>query len=446
MEKLFGTNGIRIEFLEGKYDLTRLTRIGGAIASFFGGGEVLMGRDARSTSQALSRIIGGVLSMHGVEVHDMGLVPTPVLQYLVKAGGYAGGVMITASHNPPQYNGIKVMGSDGVEVSRDEERRIESLYGEARPAKSFNYVKPIINVELDYLLKQYEEHLYDLLPMDAIKGRFTLAADFANSVASLVLPRVLEGLGIRLKSINGHLSGLFPGRTPEPRQDTLAETARAVKELGVDFAVAFDGDGDRSMFMTSEGEVIPGDRSGVILANALLEESGGGYVVTPVSSSSMVKAEVERRGGKLVWTRVGSVDVSHTLMEIGGLCGFEDNGGFIWPRHHPVRDGISTTILMMHVLSRGGKSLSQYYSELPRMYIHRDRLEVPRDKALAVVDAIRREVGDAVTIDGVRADYGDSWFLVRPSGTEDVLRITIEASSEERLEELRKWLYSFISR
>lgn len=139
MEKLFGTNGIRIEFLEGKYDLTRLTRIGEAIASFFaGGGEVLMGRDVRSTSQALSRIIGGVLSMHGVEVHDMGLVPTPILQYLVKAEGYAGGVMITASHNPPQYNGIKVMGSNGVEVSRDEERRIESLYGgePGRPSRS----------------------------------------------------------------------------------------------------------------------------------------------------------------------------------------------------------------------------------------------------------------------------------------------------------------------
>jgi Phosphomannomutase len=125
MGKLFGTNGIRLEFLEGKYDLLQIARIGEAIASYFNGGEVLMGRDARTTGIAISNIISGILSMYGIEVHDMGLVPTPVLQYIVKAEGYDGGVMITASHNPPQYNGIKVMNKDGIEVSREEETRIE---------------------------------------------------------------------------------------------------------------------------------------------------------------------------------------------------------------------------------------------------------------------------------------------------------------------------------
>jgi len=445
MGKLFGTNGIRLEFLEGKYDLLQIARIGEAIASYFNGGEVLMGRDARTTGIAISNIISGILSMYGIEVHDMGLVPTPVLQYIVKAEGYDGGVMITASHNPPQYNGIKVMNKDGIEVSREEETRIEALYDEARPGKSYSEVKPIREIDAGYMLRTYEDHLLELFPSESIK-RFVIAADFANSVASLVLPRILEELGIRLKSINGHLSGLFPGRLPEPRQDTLLETAKAVREMGVDFAVAFDGDGDRSMFITGKGEVIPGDRSGLILAESLLDEEEGGYVVTPVSSSSMVKAEVEKRGGKVIWTKVGSVDVSHTLMRTGGICGFEDNGGFIWPRHHPVRDGISTTLLMMHVLSEKGKNLDQVYSELPSMFLYRDRIEMPRERAMRIIEAIQKEVSNAVTIDGVRVDYDDSWFLIRPSGTENVLRITIEAVSNDRLEELRKWIFSFISR
>lgn len=444
MGKLFGTNGIRLEFIEGKYDLVQITKIGEAIASYFNGGEVLMGRDSRTTGNAVSNIISGVLSMYGIEVHDMGLVPTPVLQYIVKAEGYNGGVMITASHNPPQYNGIKVMGKDGVEVSREEEAKIESLYNEARPGRSYNEVKPIREIDAGYMLRIYEEHLLGLFSRESIKRGFVIAADFANSVASLVLPRILESLDIKLKSINGHLSGLFPGRLPEPRQDTLAETAKAVRETGVDFAVAFDGDGDRSIFITGRGEVIPGDRSGLILAESLLEE-GQGYIVTPVSSSSMVKTEVEKKGGKVVWTRVGSVDVSHTLMKVGGICGFEDNGGFIWPRHHPVRDGISTTLLMMHVLSRLGKSLDQAYSELPSMFLYRDRIEMPRERAMRIIEAIQSKVSNAVTIDGIRVDYDDSWFLIRPSGTENVLRITIEATSNDRLEELRKWIFSFIS-
>ncbi|MGC8596555.1 MAG: phosphoglucosamine mutase [Thermocladium sp.] len=445
MGKLFGTNGIRLEFIEGKYDLVQITKIGEAIASYFNGGEVLMGRDSRTTGNAVSNIISGVLSMYGIEVHDMGLVPTPVLQYIVKAEGYDGGVMITASHNPPQYNGIKVMGKDGIEVSREEEAKIESLYNEAKPGRSYNEVKPIREIDAGYMLGTYEEHLLGLFSRESIKQGFVIAADFANSVASLVLPRILESLDIRLKSINGHLSGLFPGRLPEPRQDTLAETAKAVREAGVDFAVAFDGDGDRSIFITGSGEVIPGDRSGLILAESLLEEEGRGYIVTPVSSSSMVKTEVEKKGGKVVWTRVGSVDVSHTLMKVGGICGFEDNGGFIWPRHHPVRDGISTTLLMMHVLSRLGKSLDQAYSELPSMFLYRDRIEMPRERAMRIIEAIQSKVSNAVTIDGIRVDYDDSWFLIRPSGTENVLRITIEATSNDRLEELRKWIFSFIS-
>jgi len=153
----------------------------------------------------------------------------------------------------------------------------------------------------------------------------------------------------------------------------------------------------------------------------------------------VVKWAVEGAGGEVVWTRVGSVDVSHRVMEIGALCGFEDNGGFIWPRHHPVRDGISTTLLMMQVLAEQRARLSELNSRMPSMVTARERLEVDRETARKLVDKLRERDwgGEVITIDGIRVNYPDSWFLVRPSGTENLLRVTIEASNVEKFNNLR---------
>jgi phosphomannomutase/phosphoglucomutase len=154
----------------------------------------------------------------------------------------------------------------------------------------------------------------------------------------------------------------------------------------------------------------------------------------------VVKWAVEGAGGEVVWTRVGSVDVSHKVMEIGALCGFEDNGGFIWPRHHPVRDGISTTLLMMQVLAEQRAKLSELNSRMPSMVTARERLEMDRETARKLVDKLKEMDwgGEVITIDGVRVNYPDSWFLVRPSGTENLLRVTIEASNVEKFSKLRE--------
>ena len=439
MGRFFGTNGVRIRF-EGGYDIGFVVKFTEAIATYLGSGDVLVGFDARTTSMPLVGLIYGTLTLHGIGVDVIGPIPTPIHQYLVKAWRYKGGIMVTASHNPPQYNGIKVMGSDGVEVDRPIEDEIESIYvnGRFKAPSSFDKVGRLSILNVEDGLREYREHLLSLIDTKPIEARgFRIVADFANSVTSIALPYVLRGLNVKVLSLNGHIDGLFPGRLPEPRPDTLREASSLVPEAGADLGVAFDGDGDRSMFIDERGEVIWGDRTGAILALSMLKR--GDKVVTPVSSSIVVKWSVEGAGGQVVWTRVGSVDVSHTVVRLNALCGFEDNGGFIWPKHHPVRDGIATTLLMLQTLATEGATLSSLNAKMPKMYSARDRVEVDRSVARLVTEELAKLDwgGEKVTIDGVRVNYADSWFLVRPSGTEDLLRIIVEASSEASFNELR---------
>ncbi|MFP3259213.1 MAG: phosphoglucosamine mutase [Caldivirga sp.] len=441
MGRLFGTNGVRLEFTRGGYDPEFIVRLGKAIATYINNGDVLLGFDIRLTSLSIVGTLYGVLSMYGLGVDVIGPLPTPVHQYLTKAWGYRAGVMVTASHNPPHYNGIKLMGSDGVEVNRNIEEEVESIFYSGRFKETVDYrdIGRVRFINVEDGLREYREHLLSLVNVDLIKGRgFRIVADFANSVNSIALPYVLRGLNVKVTSINGHLDGEFPGRVPEPRPDNLNVASRAVVETSADFGVAYDGDGDRSLFIDEGGNVVWGDRTGTILALSMIKK--GDKVVTPVSSSIVVKWAVEGAGGEVVWTRVGSVDVSHKVMEIGALCGFEDNGGFIWPRHHPVRDGISTTLLMMQVLAEQRAKLSELNSRMPSMVTARERLEMDRETARKLVDKLRERDwgGEVITIDGIRVNYPDSWFLVRPSGTENLLRVTIEASNVEKFSKLRE--------
>ncbi|WP_048063059.1 phosphoglucosamine mutase [Caldivirga maquilingensis] len=440
MGKLFGTNGVRLEFTKGNYDPGFLVKLAGAVATYVNAGDVLLGFDVRVTSLPLVGVLYGVLSMYGINVDVIGPLPTPIHQYLTKAWGYRAGIMVTASHNPPHYNGIKLMDSNGVEVSRRVEEEVETIFFNGRYKETVDYrdIGAVRFINVEEGLRDYRDHLLSIINDEPIRRRgFRIVADFANSVNSIALSYVLRGLNVKVYSINGHLDGEFPGRNPEPRPENLNVASRAVVESSADFGVAYDGDGDRSLFIDEKGNVIWGDRTGTILALSMIKN--GDKVVTPVSSSVVVKWAVEGAGGRVIWTRVGSVDVSHKVIEEGALCGFEDNGGFIWPKHHPVRDGVSTTLLMMKVLSEEKAKLSELNARMPAMLTARERMEMSRDLAGKIVEALkgRNWGGEVITIDGLRVNYTDSWFLVRPSGTENLLRVVIEASSSDRFNTLR---------
>lgn len=438
MNKLFGTDGVRGVVNE---SLTPIfaARLGQAIGSFFGeGSRVLVGRDVRVGGEMVkSAVVAGLLSS-GVRVYDCGLAPTPAIQYATKAEGFDGAVAITASHNPRQYNGVKVIDSDGIEIPRDKEAVIEEIFFEERFSRVPWFKLTSGAREYHGVNDIYVRAVVESVDGGLIRSRgLRVVVDPANSVSSITSPRIARELGAKVYTVNGDLDPLFSGREPEPTPESISETARIAASLGADFAVAHDGDGDRAIFIDDRGRVLWGDRSACLLAKYLIERhpSGNRKVYTAVSSSTIVEEYLRERGVEVVWMRVGSVDISRAMKERGdALCGFEENGGFIYPLHQLVRDGGMALALMLELVAKWGRKLSELYDELPRMHAIKTKLPADRSRAQRAVEALRERYAGyrQVTIDGIKVIGEDFWFLVRPSGTEPILRVMVEARSEDR--------------
>ncbi|MCE4621241.1 MAG: phosphoglucosamine mutase [Desulfurococcales archaeon] len=442
MGKLFGTDGVR--GVVGRELTPELAlRLGRAIGAYFGSGaRVLVGRDVRSGGDMLaSAVISGMLA-EGVRVYYAGLAPTPAIQYNVKYLGFDGGVIVTASHNPPEYNGIKVVASDGVEISRKDEEIIEEYYFEGKASTlPWRSLSEDASLRTD-IIENYVNAITNNVDRDLIaKKGFKVVVDCANSVGALATPLVLRRLGVKVISVNCHLDPTFPGREPEPTPSTLALTARIVREAGADLGLGHDGDADRAILITETGEVLWGDRSGCLLtefaARVWRELPKRAY--TGVSSSIVVEDYLRPRGIEVVWTPVGSVVISRMIIEAGGaVSGFEENGGYMHIPHQIVRDGAMKAALTLYMMAHDNVKLGELAGKLPRYYTIKTKIPATRDEALCAVRAVKKHYSEyrLVTIDGVKV-MGDGWWvLVRPSGTEPVVRIMLEAKSKEEAERL----------
>ncbi len=416
-------------------------KVGCAIGTYFGSSHILMGYDVRTSNAFISRAVESGLISAGCNVYNVGLAPTPAIQFAVKQRRMDGAVIITASHNPPEYNGIKVVGRDAVEINREEEVKIERLFFEER----FNRPswKELGEVQfLPGILESYKAAVKGHIDVAAIRGRhFKVVVDPANSVGTLVTPGLLRELGCEVFTLNGNLDGHFPGRTPEPRPETLGGLSRTVKALGADLGVAHDGDADRCMFTDERGEVVVGDMAGSIILDYVLRRNPNAIVVTPISSSKMVEDIVHARGGRLIWTEVGSTTVTRRMIEVDSVISLEDNGGIFYGPHQPVRDGAITAALMLEILAKSRKPLSQLVQELPKYSIIKERIEVPNERKQYVLQRILEETSryKRLTIDGVKILFDDASLLVRPSGTEAIYRVFAEAKDETRARELAEW-------
>ena len=438
--RLFGTDGVRGVV---GVDLTPqfITRLSHAIASYFGeGSRILVGADYRAGSEAIKRIVEGTLIFAGLKVYDAGFIPTPALQYAVKTQGFDGGVMITASHNPPEYSGIKVIGPHGIEIGRDEERVIEEIFWTER-FRLASWRSFAENVEkYPFVIDIYVKGVLEKVDVERISKRgFKVLVDPANNVGALTTPRILKKLGAKPVVINGTLDHV-PARPPEPTPETLSEAALLVKSLGCDIGVGHDSDADRAIIIDDRGRAQWGDRSAALLAKHLVINRGErGRVYTGVSSSTIVEDVLRPLGVEVVWLKVGSVDIAHAMRRAGdALCGFEENGGFMYPKHQYVRDGGMTTALFLELLAYEGRASSDLFDELPRLHVIKTKYKMPREQAFRVVEMVKEEFkGERmITIDGVKVIHGDYWLLVRPSGTEPILRVMIEAKTESLAREL----------
>jgi phosphomannomutase/phosphoglucomutase len=381
--------------------------------------------------------VSGLLST-GCSVVDLGIAPTPTLQFMVPKLGCMTGIMITASHNPPEFNGIKVMENSGIEVSREVEAKIEDVYFEKRfRLADWNAIGEVS--EYDVAIREFVDAIKFHIDVAAIKrSNFTVVVDGANSVGSLVTPMLLRELGCKVISLNSQLDGDFPGRNPEPTPENLGDLKETVKSVGADIGIAHDGDADRATFVDEKGRHLWGDESFAIVASRVLSKKKGSTLVTPVSSGRLIEDIVEQAGAKIDWTVVGSVVVSHRLEETGAELGGEENGGIFYPPHQSVRDGAMTAAQVIEIMAVEGKKLSQIVAELPTYFSTKIKVPVPAEKKDALLDMLigLTEGQDRITIDGVKLMFDDGWTLMRPSGTEPLWRCFSEASTQKRADEL----------
>jgi len=439
-KRLFGTNGIRGVV---NRDLTPefVIKIGSAIGTFFKGGRLLVGYDGRTSNIMFAHAVMSGLTATGCDVYDVSTAPTPAIQYVVKKHKMDGAVIITASHNPPEYNGIKVAGNDGIEIAREDEIKIENTYFDEK-FKLAEWNKIGQTILLHGILDEYVEAVKTHINIKAIqKKRFHVVIDPGNGAGGLASPYLLRDLGCKVTALNANVDGTFPNRPSEPRPENLGDLATAVKTLGADFGVAFDGDADRSVFVDEKGEIHAGDRTFALIVKYFLLKNKGASIVTPVSSSYLVKEIADTYGGKIVWTKVGSTVVSQTMKKLKAKLGGEENGGVFYGPHQAVRDAAMTTALILDIMAKTGKKLSLLLGELPRYFIEKDKIGCPnrlKEPLLkAFTESMQKYKPD--TTDGVKLWFEDkSSILIRPSGTEPIFRFYAEAKTRQKAKQLVK--------
>lgn len=437
--KLFGSSGLRGIV---NVDLTPelAVKVGMAIGSFLRTGEVLVARDTRTSGLMIENALVSGLQACGVNVHCLGVLPTPALAYLTRGLGANAGVMITASHNPPQYNGIKVFDGAGMAYGEEEQNQIESLVrlGNFQLAEwhSLGEVQ-----ELDGG-SHYIEMVLENVKLD--KG-WRVVVDSGCGATGQIAPSIFKGLGCKVTALNAQPDGFFPGRSPEPNAENLKFLAETVKALNADMGVAFDGDGDRAAFIDENGVFMDFDRVLAAYAAYALEKSQAknGVVVTNVEASMCVERMVEQAGGRVFRTKVGDVYVARAVKELGAVFGGEPCGAWIHPQIHYCPDGILSAALLLKALEDEGKRLSEFISNVPTFPVLRKNIpcrnEVKHD-AVGVLDerlkaSFPKHVGVS-TVDGVRLALENGWVLVRASGTEPFIRLTVEGESLKAAEEI----------
>ena len=435
MAKFFGTNGIRGIFsedftLEFVHDMTL------AIGTYFKKGSVLIGYDGRDSSPAICKVVSSALNSIGIDCNITEIVPTPCLEFAVKALGYSGGIMITASHNPSHYNGIKPAAYDGVEISRDDELIIEDIY--LQKSWMQNPDRWGTTGKEDRTIDVYLKGIISHIDSKLIESKhFKVVLDLGNGAQAVSAPNFCKMLQCETFLINEKIDGSFPGRGSEPTPQNLSKLSESVITNNADVGIAFDGDGDRSIFCDNKGNILTGDKSALALMRHILKKNPNSLVVTCLNSCSNTEVLARKFNSKVIRTKVGSVEVSRKMVLTNALIGFEENGGFMYGKHNQVRDGCMTLALMLDLLATSEKSIYEYITSLPSSFTTKDKIACSPENVSKLIMALKSEFPNSDTTDGIKITIDPkNWVMIRPSGTEPIVRIYVESESQEKLDAL----------
>jgi len=440
--KLFGTSGVRGRISE-KVTPELASRLSLSFANFLGcSGSVAVGMDTRIQSKVLYHSCLSGLVMGGLNVIDLGVIPTPVLPHIIKFLKLNGGVMLTASHTPPQYCGMLFFGDYGGELTPNECLKLEKLFF-SNSLRTVNWNELGYIEHFDNAVEIYVQSILASFNVKQIRSKgFKVILDLCNSPYGPFFSELAARLGVHIFTLNDMPSGFFPGRGANLKIESLKYLSPLMVNLDFDVGLALDGDGDRCFFIDSEGNILSGDVAGSIFAGVELYNHGPGLIICPINTSKLILDVASKFNGSVKFTRVGPPAIIEALRIFQkALFAFEESGKYIWPTNILYGDPGFALCKMLQLLCKYN-SIWNVLSDFPRYFQVKLSVPCPDKIKVKVLSSIIHAASTfnpvkIVVVDGLKIHLADeSWILFRPSGTEPVFRIFVESTNKEVAEQL----------
>ena len=441
MTRLFGTQGFR-GIVNVELTSTIAHDLGYALAIHLGLGKTVgIGWDTRISSEMLVLAFSSGLMKGGCNVQQLGLVPTPLLSYALPRLRLDAGVMVTASHNPPEFNGFKLWAADGASFTSTMSQKVEDHYFTSTPAevswKTCGYL-----VQTEDFRPQYVRALKQQVDSGLIeKQQYKVVADCGGGAASTIIPTLLEAIGVQPELLFCTPDGHFQNRLPEPKAENLTRLMSTVKKTKADIGMAWDGDADRIVLVTETGRYLMGDRTFALATYHRLRHlpTKQKRIVTQVATSDVLGDVASAVGAELVTTCVGEPNIVLKMKEIDAQIGGEENGGVVYQGWSWTREGMLTALFILELMAQEAQTLEQLDKQFPTYYQVKDRIACMNSLKTPLMERISQQVpGDmeCELIDGVKLRSSMGWVLLRPSGTEPIFRIFAEAKTENHAKSL----------
>lgn len=434
MKSISGIRGIVGDGL----DPQNLVKFSAAFAEFCGYGKIIVGRDSRITGNYFSKVVCGTLEACGCEVIDIGIVPTPTVEIYIEEFDANGGIMISASHNPIEWNALKLLNSKGTFLTPDEAKKFFELENSFNPKfRMWNEIGNYKFVEKAYLLHIQKILKLEVIDVELIKSKkFNVLVDCVNGAGIDIVPKLLETFGCTVTKINCDRTGIFP-RNPEPVPENLKETIEFARKGNFDLTIIVDPDVDRLVLLQDTGEPFIEENTIVLVIDQILSKKKGNVCVN-LSTTRAVEDIAKKYGCNVFRTPVGEINVIEKMKEVNAVVGGEGSGGVIYPELHYGRDALVGIAIVLQHLAETGKKLSDYKKELLDYFILKDKFEIKNVSPDEVISKFKEHFSDAQLneSDGLRMDFTDHWIHLRKSNTEPIIRLIVESTSEERSKQL----------
>lgn len=411
-------------------------------------GCIVVGRDARLSGKMVCDVVVGTLCGMGLDAINIGLATTPTTEVAVTGEKALGGIIITASHNPLQWNALKLLNSKGEFLDKEQGNEVLAL----AEKEDFDFAE-VTDLGHEYINNTYaHKHIEQVLALDLVdadaiaKANFTVAVDAVNSVGGVVIPQLLRALGVKnVVELNCEPNGKF-AHTPEPIPENLTGISELMASGVADVAFVVDPDVDRLAIIMEDGRMFGEEYTLVSIADYVLAHTPGN-TVSNLSSSRALRDVTEKHGGKYEAAAVGEVNVTTLMRQNGAVIGGEGNGGVIYPAAHYGRDALVGVALFLTMMAKSGKKVSEIKAQMPEYYIAKTKVELTPDIDVdAVLEKVKEHYASEklTTIDGVKIDFADSWVHLRKSNTEPIIRIYSEAHTMQQAEDLAKQVGSLL--